>query len=168
MAFWQFQMTSLWLHCVNITCVCDLIHQVASSVLMVLGVCKASLPCRAHSVTTLWRTWMWSSQTQISWPLTWTSYSRSSWSLPPTACGTRSATRRPCALCANAWMSRTLVLRASCCSRSTAAAPTTSLSWWSSSRAALGQKLESSFTQPINSLDCLSINAYCQRIDGVM
>lgn len=141
------------------------ILQVALSVSTVLGGCRASLPCHVHWGTTLWRTWMSSSLTLTSWPLTWTSYSQSSWSWPLMAFGMHLATRKPFVLSGSAWMSHTLVPRALCCNHSTAAAPTTSRSWWWSLRTALGANLESDLTEQIHGLGCLFNYACLQKLD---
>lgn len=139
--------------------------QGASSVSTARGECRASWPCRARWATTRWRTSMWWCQTLMWWPLTLTNYSLSSWSWPQMACGTRSATRRPCVSSVNASTSRTSEPRASCYSHSTAAAPITSLSWWWSSKA---PRMENSaFIFPVE-LFYANRNTYFPRIWSIL
>lgn len=86
--------------------------QVVLSVSMAPGGSRESWPCPGLWGIIRWKISMWSSQTQISWPLTWTSSSPSSWSWHQMASGMLSATKKPFDSSRSAWMNLTLGLRA--------------------------------------------------------
>ena len=140
---WQCQQEHVWqvthsrsalCRCTRITPGCEraaaqangliLSFQVVLSVSMAPGGSRGSWPCLDRWGIIHWKTSMWSSQTQISWPLTWTSSSPSSWSWHQMASGMLSAMRKLFDSSRTAWMNLTLGPRASFYSPFTEAALT--------------------------------------------